>query len=126
MAEKSLREIDLAALTARPFFPSPVHWEDQVVYFLMVDRFSDGQENLFHANDGSLVTTGTTPPFDPPANGNAIQTAADAARWRDAGLRFVGGTIAGLATKIGYLKRLGVTAVWLSPIFKQVKVDETY
>jgi glycosidase len=127
MAEKSLRELDLRSLTAnRSFFPSPQHWEDEVIYFLMVDRFSDGKENLFRDNQGSTVTTGTTPPFDSSANGNAVVTPQDAARWRDAGTQFVGGTIAGIESKLGYLQRLGVTAIWLSPVFKQVTVDNTY
>lgn len=126
MAEKSLGELDLGSLTNRTFFPSPAHWEDQVIYFLMVDRFSDGKENLFRDNQGKLVTTGSTPPFDASANGNAIGTDQDAARWRDAGKVFVGGTLAGVESKLGYLQRLGVTAVWLSPIFKQVNADNTY
>lgn len=127
MAEKSLRELDLRSLTAnRSFFPSPDHWEDQVIYVLMVDRFSDGKEKLFRDNQGNNVTTGITPPFDPSANGNAVGTAEEAAHWRDAGARFVGGTIAGIESKLGYLQRLGVTAVWLSPVFKQVTVDNTY
>src|SRR6266849_9207449 len=127
MAETSLRELDLRSLTAnRTFFPSPAHWEDEVIYFLIVDRFSDGKENLYRDNQGDSVTTGATPPFDPSANGNAVRSEQDAARWRDAGTRFVGGNIAGIESKLGYLKRLGVTAVWLSPIFKQVTVDNTY
>ncbi len=127
MAEKSLRELDLASLTKnRNYFPSPDHWEDQVIYFLMVDRFSDGKENLFRDNQGNLVTTGSTAPFDASANGNAVSTEQDAARWRDAGARFTGGTLAGIESKLGYLQRLGVTAVWLSPVFKQVNADNTY
>src|SRR5271157_5672749 len=97
MAEKSLRELDLHSLTANhSFFPSPEHWEDQVIYFLMVDRFSDGKENLFRDNQGNLVTTGSTPPFDPSANGNAVGTEQDAEQWQDAGKLFVGGTLAGI------------------------------
>jgi glycosidase len=120
MPEKSLREVNLDALTSsRQYFPSPRHWEDQVVYFLMVDRFSDGRENQYRDNPGSLVTTGATPRFTPADGGNALF-------WREAGTRFVGGTLAGLESKLGYLQRLGVTAVWISPIFKQVPVDNTY
>ena len=26
------------------YYPSPPDWRDQVLYFLLVDRFSDGQE----------------------------------------------------------------------------------
>ena len=40
--EKSLLEIDFASLTRRTFTPSPAAWEDQVLYFLLLDRFSDG------------------------------------------------------------------------------------
>ena len=127
MAEKSLLEIDLGALIAnRTFFPSPRHWEDEVVYFLMVDRFSDGRENLYRDRDGNLVTTGTTPPFRPGDNGNAIGTEAEARAWREAGTSFVGGTLAGIESKLGYLKRLGVTVLWVSPIFKQVPADSSY
>jgi glycosidase len=127
MAEKSLRELDLPSLTAnRSYFPSPEHWEDEVIYFLMVDRFSDGKENFYRDNQGNRVTTGATPLFAPSDNGNAVRTESDASRWREAGTRFVGGTLTGIESKLGYLKRLGVTAVWLSPIFKQVAVDNTY
>ena len=42
--EKSLLDIDFASLTRGPFTPSPAAWEDQVLYFLMLDRFSDGNE----------------------------------------------------------------------------------
>jgi glycosidase len=55
-----------------------------------------------------------------------VKTEADAARWREAGVKYVGGTLKGLESKIGYLKRLGVTALWISPIFKQVRFRETY
>src|SRR5262249_54114726 len=46
--------------------------------------------------------------------------------WRDAGTRFAGGTLPGLESKLGYLHRLGVTAIWISPIFKQVNADDSY
>jgi hypothetical protein len=42
--EKSLLDLDFASLTRRTFTPSPAAWEDQVVYFLLLDRFSDGNE----------------------------------------------------------------------------------
>jgi glycosidase len=127
MAERSLSELDLAALTAgRTYFPSPTHWEDEVIYFLMVDRFSDNRENFYRNADRNLVTAGSTPPFTPADAGNAILTDADAAAWRDAGTRFCGGNLAGVESKLGYLKRLGVTVLWLSPIFQQVNADNTY
>ncbi len=38
-----LDEVQLPRRTAR--FPSPVDWRDELLYFLLVDRFSDGQEH---------------------------------------------------------------------------------
>ena len=127
MAEKSLADIDLGSLlTAKRFFPSPTAWEDQVLYFLLVDRFSDGNEKGYRDLNGNVISTGATPLFRPADALNAVQTEADAARWRDAGGRYVGGTLAGATSKLGYLRRMGVTAIWLSPIFKQVAFQETY
>jgi hypothetical protein len=42
--EKSLLELDFALLTRRTFTPSPAAREDQVLYFLLLVRFSDGNE----------------------------------------------------------------------------------
>jgi hypothetical protein len=57
MPEKSLSEINWASLTgpSRSFFPSPAAWEDEVLYFLLVDRFSNGREKNFKGNDGTVV-----------------------------------------------------------------------
>ena len=127
MTKQRLAQIDLASLTSsRQYFPSPIAWEDQVFYFLMLDRFSDGNENGYKDNAGNLVRSGTTPLYTPDDRGNAIKTEADAERWREAGAKYVGGTLKGLKSKIGYLKRLGVKALWISPIFKQVRFQETY
>ncbi|HEX9821849.1 MAG TPA: alpha-amylase family glycosyl hydrolase, partial [Methylomirabilota bacterium] len=44
----------------------------------------------------------------------------------DAGGGFVGGALRGLHGKLGYLRRLGVTAIWISPVLKQVAFREPY
>ena len=46
---KSIKDFDLNQITKdKEYFPSPREWEDQTLYFLMVDRFSNGQEqNLY-------------------------------------------------------------------------------
>lgn len=127
MGMKSLAEIDFTSLLAgRRFLPSPSAWEDEVLYFLLVDRFSDGQEREYVDLNGAVVNAGTTPLFRPGDALNAVGTPVDAARWRDAGGGYVGGTLAGVASKLGYLKRLGVTVLWLSPILKQVAFQQTY
>jgi glycosidase len=123
---QSITEVDFAALAQGPFHASPAAWEDQVFYFFLVDRFSNGDEEGYRDNAGALVASGHTPPFGPGDRENAIQTEADAAAWRDAGGRFVGGTLKGAAGKVGYLKRLGVTALWVSPVFKQPPWTDAY
>jgi len=95
----------------------------------MLDRFSDGRERDYLGNDGTAVaasSVATTAAFADADRDNAISTEADAALWRDAGAGWCGGTLKGLTSKIGYLKRLGITAIWVSPIFKQVAFQETY
>ena len=127
MAIQRLADLHLADLIrGATFTPSPVAWEDQVLYFLLVDRFSDGKERGYRDVNGNVVTTGTTSLFAPGDALNAVQTPSDAARWRDAGGGYVGGTLAGVTSKLGYLKRMGVTAIWLSPVFKQVAFQATY
>ena len=126
MVEKSLQEIDLKQLTNRQFTPSPAAWEDQVLYFLMLDRFSNGHEKNYVDNDGQMVNTGNIPLYQPEDAENAVKTEEDAARWRDAGAHWVGGNLQGLQSKIGYLQRLGITAIWVSPIFRQVPYQDTY
>lgn len=108
---RRVADLDFTGFDAATATPSPSEWADQVLYFLLVDRFSDGNED--GAEDGS------TPLYSAADNGNAVRTEADAARWRDAGLGFVGGTLAGVRSKLGYLSRLGVTALWISPVLKQ-------
>ncbi len=92
-------------------YPSPVDWRDQVLYFLLPDRFSDGQE-------------GNRPLFDP-AHPEAFR-ASDKAAWRKGGKVFQGGTLKGIASKLDYLKGLGVTALWVGPIWKQRADLDTY
>jgi glycosidase len=129
MALQRISDLDLKRLINdrdAPYFASPPHWEDQVLYFMLVDRFSDGQEKGFLDADGKPVTSGSTPMFTTADSGNAIGNDTEAAAWRDAGGNFVGGNLLGLTSKMGYLRRMGVTAIWLSPVFKQVNADNTY
>lgn len=125
MGNKLLEEINLEELTKGEFHPSPAAWEDQTLYFMMLDRFSDGKEDGYKDIHGNPVS-GSTPLYRNEDKGNAVKTEADARLWNEAGRKWVGGDLKGLTSKIGYLKRLGVTAVWVSPIFKQVSFKETY
>ncbi len=92
MLHKSVADIDLNGLIqGAKFTASPTAWEDEVLYFLLVDRFSDGNENGYHDLNGNVVNNGPTALFRPTDALNAVQTPAEAARWRDAGGGYVGG-----------------------------------
>lgn len=101
------------------YYPSPGDWRNEVLYFLLPDRFSDGQE-------------GTRPLLDR-QNLNAARPSLPGGtpwrfdNWAKSGSdRFQGGTIVGITSKLGYLKDLGVTTIWVGPIFKQRRHDNSY
>src|SRR5581483_9174798 len=109
---KSVRSIDLPRRLR--YHPSPADWRDEIIYFLLPDRFSDGRED--------------TRPLLDPRNRQAFRPAGF--RWdawaQSGGSRWQGGTIKGVASKLGYLAQLGVTTIWLGPVFKQRLPDDSY
>jgi glycosidase len=92
-------------------FPSPSLWKNQIFYQILPDRFSDGSEEVRQ-------------PFDrgDPARFRAPNKRA----WMEAGLRFNGGTLRGIRSKLDYLQGLGVTALWINPPFRQRRDLQTY
>jgi glycosidase len=95
--------------------PSPPDWRDEVLYFLMPDRFSDGQESTRPRLDRTRL-----------AARRAAYAAANGLttwrwdQWRQSGeSRFQGGTLAGIRSRLPYLANLGVTTLWIGPVFRQ-------
>lgn len=68
-------------------------WRDEVIYQVLTDRFADGDIN----------------------NNWRVQPGALA--------RYQGGDFAGMIEHLDYLEALGVTALWISPIVKNVETD---
>jgi hypothetical protein len=97
---------DVALPRRQVLHPSPADWRDEILYFLLVDRFSDGGE-------AGRALLDPTRPEDARPNGWRWD------RWAASSDRFQGGTLRGVGSKLAYLKNLGVTTLWLSPIFKQ-------
>lgn len=62
-------------------------WQDEMMYFIMVDRF----------NNGDVKNDGDANPDDPKA--------------------YHGGDIQGIIEKLDYIKDMGFTSIWLTPIF---------
>ena len=77
--------------------------EDEVIYFLLPDRFENGDpSNDKGGIKGGRLATG----FDPTHKGF-----------------FQGGDLKGLTKRLDYIQGLGATAVWLAPVFKNKPVQ---
>ena len=82
---------DLSPVKGKPFT-----WDNATVYFLLTDRFNNGD----------------------PSNDHAYGRKNDAAVARG----FLGGDLAGVTAKIkdGYFTDLGIDAIWISPPVEQI------
>ncbi|HEU0178161.1 MAG TPA: alpha-amylase family glycosyl hydrolase [Blastocatellia bacterium] len=110
---------DIALPRRERYHPSPADWRDETLYFLLPDRFSDGQEQLRPLLDRR------NPASARPALPNGEAWRWD--RWAQSGAeRWQGGTLRGVRSKLGYLKNLGITAIWIGPVFKQRGHLDTY
>jgi glycosidase len=76
--------------------PSP-DWRDQIIYFVMTDRFADGDPRNNNQGVGA---------YDPTSND-----------------RFNGGDLRGLRQRLGYIQGLGATALWLTPPVRNQWLD---
>ncbi|MBY0448747.1 MAG: hypothetical protein K2P95_08650, partial [Hyphomonadaceae bacterium] len=85
-----------AARAQAPAAPTDLLWRNATVYFLMTDRFHNGD----------------------PANDAAYGRKKDGDRLRS----FEGGDLRGVIQKLeeGYFRDLGVTAIWTTPVIEQV------
>jgi cyclomaltodextrin glucanotransferase len=86
-------EIDLEFL-----FTRDIEFRQETIYFIVVDRFYDGEPNNNSGSNPEL--------YDP--------TAQD---WG----KYWGGDLQGVIDKLDYLKNMGVSAIWLTPLFEQVE-----
>ncbi len=99
------------------YFHSPPDWRDEILYFLLPDRFSDGLEN-----DRSLLSLTEIQQKRKETNRTDIHWG----NWAESGKRWQGGTISGILSKLDYLQKLGITALWIAPLFKQRAKKDTY
>ena len=89
-----------------PATPAPIAErgvEDEVIYFVLPDRFENGDK----ANDRGGITGGPFDHgFDPSHKGF-----------------YHGGDLKGLTQRLDYIQGMGVTAIWFAPIFKNKPVQ---
>ena len=77
--------------------------QDEVIYFLLPDRFENGDPS----NDrGGLTGDRLKTGFDPTSKAF-----------------FNGGDLKGVMSRLGYIQGLGATAVWVAPVFKNKAVQ---
>ena len=103
------------------YYRSPADWRAELIYFLLPDRFNDKGEKTRSANliDRSTIV------HNPPAGAPLKTWYWD--MWAISGRsRFQGGTLQGIIDQLGYLHDLGITTLWLGPMWKQraVGVDQ--
>ncbi len=77
MVELRIADVDFGSLLARPFHPSPAAWEDRILSFLLLGRFSDGRERGYRDNRGDPIMIGTTTMLRPEDTGNAVRPTED-------------------------------------------------
>lgn len=100
------------------YFPSPTNWRDEVIYFLLPDRFSDAQEERRPLLDRRDLDRARRRPGGAPWRWD---------HWAQSGAtRWQGGTLQGVFSKLDYLAQLGITTLWLGPVFKQRLRGNTY
>lgn len=76
---------------------------DEVFYFVLPDRFDNGDPSNDQGSKSIAISSGG---FDPKSTGH-----------------YHGGDIQGLINRIPYLKQMGVTAIWLTPILRNQAVQ---
>ncbi|TDE08160.1 alpha-amylase family glycosyl hydrolase [Dyadobacter psychrotolerans] len=93
----SIREIDLSPKPGKTYWKNGIReWREEFIYFLLVDRFHDDLERnpLLVSNHSSGFGTQ-----------DQLRTTC-------------GGTLKGIEKHLDYIKDLGCTALWLSPVFE--------
>ncbi|MBW8242834.1 hypothetical protein K1F50_08495 [Muricauda oceani] len=94
---KSISKIDLSPKPGKAYWVNcHREWREEIIYFMMVDRFHDS--NKRHSMNFDIRHAGF---------GNEEQLQKP-----------FGGTIKGITDNIDYIKNLGCTAIWLSPVFE--------
>ncbi|MBD1939638.1 alpha-amylase family glycosyl hydrolase [Microcoleus sp. FACHB-68] len=79
-------------------FTRAIEFRQETIYFIVVDRFHDGDSDNSEGPNPEL--------YDPAGE--------------DWG-KYWGGDLQGIIDKLDYLKGMGVTALWLTPLFEQVE-----
>ena len=95
-APTSIAEIDLTPIPGKKYWNCDREWREEFIYFLMVDRFHDDRDRQSVQTQARSLGSGTQAQLK----------------------KFCGGTLKGIENHLDYIKNLGCTAIWLSPVFE--------
>ncbi len=108
--EYNYENINKYQITVHEEFETPKWYKEGIMYNIFVDRFNNGNRNKKPSNpkDNSFIYGSwyDTPMYIKDSNNDII-------RWD-----FHGGNLKGIIDKLSYLKKIGVTIIYLSPIFE--------
>ncbi len=107
--------LDEARRSHLKYHPSPENWQDEILYFLLPDRFSDTKNRPMLTREEIAKLRKTLSRQD-----------WNWRQWADSGKHWQGGTLPGIAKRLGYLQALGVSAIWIGPVLKQRTHLDTY
>lgn len=79
-------------------FARAIEFRQETIYFIVVDRFFDGDTSNNTGPNPELYDETRT-------------------KWG----KYWGGDLPGIISKLDYLQQMGVTAIWVSPLFEQVE-----
>ena len=101
----SITEIDLAPIPGKTYWNTTREWREEFIYFLLIDRFYDNR------NRAPVLTS---------ARADRVDRAdrADNPGIAEQLSKFCHGTLRGVVNHLDYIKNLGCTALWISPIFE--------
>lgn len=108
--EYNYNDINKYQITVYKDFKVPTWYKEGILYHIFVDRFNNGNRNgkVDNPKKNSFIYGNweDTPMYIKDSEGDIV-------RWD-----FHGGNLKGIINKLGYLKKLGVSILYLSPIFE--------
>lgn len=97
MSTRTAQDLDLSPKPGKKYWGNGAReWREEFIYFLMVDRFHDDLERTPVAAAGKISGFGSP----------------------DQLTQSCGGTLRGIRKHLHYIKELGCTSLWLSPVFE--------
>ena len=93
----------IPSVLANDLYGTTEPFASEAIYFVLTDRFVNGDASNDHREQG-----GANPTFDRPV--------ADAPKGESDNIGYLGGDFKGILDNAGYIRDMGFTSVWITPI----------